>query len=331
MDYAMKKLSRAVALAIVAAGLQLPAQAQAVAPALQPAPAATVRHAAKAMMLGAAWAGARAVAVGDHGVVLLSDDQGKRFRQAQSVPLGATLSSVSFVNDKTGYAVGHWGAILRSDDGGEHWAQQRLALEEDRPLFAVHFFDEQHGVAVGLWSLVLVTQDGGKTWTPQTLPPPPGGRKADLNLLSLFADARGRVYAPAERGMVLVSEDRGHSWRYLSTGYTGSFWAGAALPDGTLVVGGLRGSIYRSGDGGQHWEAADGGGGKSSITGFVAHPAGLLAFGLDGAQLLSKDGGRSFAALPAAADRASLTAALARPAGTPLLFSKAGVLPVATP
>jgi photosystem II stability/assembly factor-like uncharacterized protein len=325
---AIKQLSRAVALAAVAAGLQLPALAQPDAAALKPVPAVPVRHAAKAMMLGAAWAGPRAVAVGDHGVVLLSDDQGKTFRQAQAVPLSATLTSVSFVNDKTGWAVGHWGAVLRTDDGGEHWALQRLATEEDRPLFAVHFFNAQHGVAVGLWSLVLVTDDGGKTWTAQTLPPPPGANKADLNLLSLFTDARGRLYAPAERGMVLVSEDRGRSWRYLGTGYAGSFWAGTALPDGTLVVGGLRGSIYRSGDGGQHWEVVDSGGGKSSITGFVAHSAGLLAFGLDGAQLLSKDGGRSFATLPQSADRVSLTAALARPAGVPVLFSKVGVLPV---
>jgi photosystem II stability/assembly factor-like uncharacterized protein len=325
---AIKKTLLAVALAAAAAGLPLAALAQPDAGALKPVPAAPVRHAAKAMMLGTAWAGPRAVAVGDHGVVLLSDDQGKSFRQAQAVPLSATLTSVSFVNDKTGWAVGHWGAILRTDDGGEHWALQRLDTHEDRPLFAVRFFDAQHGVAVGLWSLVLVTDDGGKTWTPQTLPPPPGASKADLNLLSLFTDAHGRVYAPAERGMVLVSEDQGHGWRYLGTGYAGSFWAGTALPDGTLVVGGLRGSIYRSGDGGRHWEAADSGGGKSSITGFVAHSAGLLAFGLDGAQLLSKDGGRSFAALPQSADRVSLTAALARPAGVPVLFSKVGVLPV---
>ncbi|MBI3368685.1 MAG: hypothetical protein HY021_09675 [Burkholderiales bacterium] len=48
--------------------------------------------------------------------------------------------------------------------------------------------------------------------------PPAGTNKADLNLLSLFADSRGRLYATAERGQVLRSEDSGQNWEYLNTG-----------------------------------------------------------------------------------------------------------------
>ena len=76
-----------------------------------------------------------------------------------------TLTSVSFIDARTGWAVGHWGAILKTTDGGETWEVQRLVTSEDRPLFGVHFIDANHGVAVGLWSLILVTDDGGKTWT----------------------------------------------------------------------------------------------------------------------------------------------------------------------
>lgn len=329
MAYSMRTRETLLRAALAAACLlggadRAAAQAAAEAAPMKPVPAARATNAAGAAMLGAAWAGPRAVAVGDHGVVLLSDDQGRSFRQARSVPVSSMLTSVSFADAQRGWAVGHWGAILHTADGGESWTLQRLAPEEDRPLFAVHFFDAQQGVAVGLWSLVLTTADGGRTWSQQTLPPPPGSRRADLNLLSLFADAKGRLYAPAERGMVLRSDDRGRTWSYLETGYAGSLWSGIALPDGTLVAGGLRGSVYRSGDEGRSWSRIETGS-KSSVTGFAVQPSGLLAVGLDGLQLLSRDAGRAFAPQPRR-DRLSLTAALARPAAPPILFSRAGVV-----
>lgn len=139
---------------------------------LDPVPVTPWNHATQATMLDATWAERRIVAVGDHGVVLLSDDQGTSFRQARSAPISAPLTGVAFANAKQGWAVGHWGAILASNDGGETWQIQRLSSEEDRPLFDVHFFNARQGVAVGLWSLVLTTDDGGATWIEQTLEAP---------------------------------------------------------------------------------------------------------------------------------------------------------------
>lgn len=136
--------------ALLAAGL--PLMSLQAAP-LQAVPAVQAGNATQATMLAAGWAGERVVAVGDHGIVLLSDDQGRQWRQARSVPLSTPLTGVSFVDARHGWAVGHWGAILSTADGGESWQVQRLSSEEDRPLFAVHFFDARQGVAVGLWSL----------------------------------------------------------------------------------------------------------------------------------------------------------------------------------
>lgn len=291
--------------------------------ALEPRPAAASPIAGQAMMLGAAWAGPRAVSVGEQGIVLLSDDRGASFRQARTVPVSSTLNAVSFADAQRGWAVGHWGAILATTDGGESWQVQRLVPTEDRPLFSVHFFDPQHGVAVGLWSLVLTTDDGGATWTQQKLSPPPGASKADLNLLHLFVDVQGRLFAAAERGMVLRSEDRGRTWTYLATGYKGSFWTGIALPDGTLLVGGQRGTVYRSADGGRQWEPTklDS---KSSITGFAQGGGEVLAVGLDGLRALSKDGGQSFT-VSVRPDRLSLTAALRADGGVWLTWSRRGL------
>lgn len=293
-------------------------------------PAASVAHAAQAGMLATAWAGTRMVAVGAHGIVLLSDDQGKQWRQAARVPLDATLTGVSFVDDKEGWAVGHAGVVLHTRDGGEDWEILRSTPDQDRPLFAVHFFDRSHGVAVGLWSQVLTTADGGKSWTARQLDVPPGAKRADLNLFGLFAGPAGTagagpsLYAAAEKGYVLHTPDKGASWHYLATGYAGSFWAGVALPDGALLVGGLRGALYRSTDAGQSWTRLVTGG-TASITGLArtGQGRGVLAVGQDGLVLRSDDDGATFRA-SYRADRLPLNAVLPNAGATPPLMSARG-------
>jgi len=288
------------------------------------ATAARTPYASRAAVLATARAGNRIVAVGDHGVILLSDDGGRTHRQARQVPLDASLTGVSFADENRGWAVGHWGVVLHTKDGGETWAVQRISAQEDRPLFAVHFFDASHGVAVGLWSLVLVTSDGGAHWRTTTVPLPDGTRRADLNLLGLFADNRGSLYATAERGMVLRSDDRGQQWRYLSTGYAGSLWTGAATRDGTLVVAGLRGSMFRSTNAGKTWQRVDSHS-KSSITALVAAGPKVFGVGLDGLLLQSEDGGATLSA-EVRADRLPLTAIALDSREQPVLYSRQGVV-----
>ncbi|MCT7319280.1 MULTISPECIES: WD40/YVTN/BNR-like repeat-containing protein [Ralstonia] len=297
---------------------------------LVPIPAAKSPIATQSPVLGAAWAGDRLVSVGANGVVLLSDDGGASFHQAQQVPVSSVLTSVSFAGPRTGWAVGHWGVILATTDGGETWRIQRLSTEEDRPLFAVHFFDPQRGVAVGLWSLVLVTQDGGATWTEQRVNPK-AGTKSDFNLLGLFPDGKGGIYATAEKGQVLHSVDYGRTWEYLDTGYNGSLWCGAMLDGGVLLVGGQRGTLMRSEDGGRSWtriplKAA------SSITSIAARNGDVMVVGLDGFAAQSHDGGRTFTE-SIRAGGAPLTAALPTGPGKWLMFSQRGVVqdPAAKP
>ncbi len=290
----------------------------------QIAPARQVRHASQAMLLASTMAGPRLVAVGEHGVVLLSDDGGKSYRQARSVPVDITLTSVSFLDGRQGWAAGHAGTILRTQDGGESWQLQRSDLQNDRPLFAVHFFDERHGVAVGLWSLVLATQDGGATWQTVEMPVPEGARKADLNLLGLFADGRGRLFAAAEKGNVLRSDDQGLHWTYLPTGYRGTFWTGVATPDGTLLAAGMRGALYRSTDDGRTWQRVDTNT-QSSITALAATGRQVVGVGLDGLVLRSDDGGAHFKT-ESRPDRLALTALVLDAQGRAVFQSRQGVV-----
>jgi photosystem II stability/assembly factor-like uncharacterized protein len=291
--------------------------------ALKIQPAETTTAAVKAMILSSARAGKRIVAVGNHGVVLLSDTDGAEFRQAKSVPVRSTLSAVFFVDERTGWAAGQWGVVLRTDDAGESWTLQRHDTSVDQPLFSVWFRDRRRGYAVGLWSLLIATADGGKSWTPVKLPVPPGAKKADRNLLKIFANRMGTLFIAAEQGMILKSYD-GEKWTYVSTGYKGSFWTGIVLNNGTILVGGLRGTIYRSADDGRTWREAKSEF-KSSITDFAEAGGKVYAAGLDGVFLESDNGGSSFKGSQRD-DRLPFTAISVNSTGKLVRFSKQGVV-----
>lgn len=273
------------------------------------------------LLLAAATAGKRLVAAGANGVVLLSDDGGQSFRQAR-VPVQLQLNALHFVDERSGFAVGHAGVILSTRDGGESWSVQRISFESDQPLFSVYFRNAQEGWAVGLWSSMLHTTDGGATWSAVTLPVPPGQKKADLNLFRMFGQGDS-LFVACERGLVLRSTNAGQNWEYSNTGYAGSLWAGAAWPDGSVLVGGLRGSLFRSGDGGRTWQRVKTNS-SSSITAIARSGPNARAVGLDGLVLDSQDQGATFAAT-GRDDRRSFTALAGRADGGWFQVSKSGV------
>ncbi|HLQ08788.1 MAG TPA: YCF48-related protein, partial [Steroidobacteraceae bacterium] len=217
---------------------------------LRQLPAMHLASPTRAGVLSATSAGKRIVAVGDHGTVLLSDDDGKTWRQAREVPTRLMLTSVCFTDDMRGWAVGHWGVVLHTEDGGDSWKLLRQDTSVDQPLFSVYFMDRKQGLVVGLWSLALRTSDGGLHWTSVNMPAPPGGDKAGPNLYRIFrAKEAGTLFIAAEMGLVYRSDDGGQSWQMIQTGQRGSLWTGLALRDGSLLVAGLNGQMLRSSDG----------------------------------------------------------------------------------
>lgn len=270
-------------LAVAGACQATPVPASAATPVSDPAtrPAMMVREPAKAYLTGLALAGRRLVAVGERGVIVLSDDSGKSWRQAR-VPTSASLTAVQFPSPKQGWAVGHYGVILHSGDGGETWTRQldgaqaaQLALRDaeaaagqgaaaqrylaeaqrlvqdgpDKPFLGVHFTDERNGIVVGAYNLAFRTRDGGKSWTSLMgqLDNPRG------NHLYAVQAAGAAVYIAGEQGLVLRSTDGGARFERVDTGYKGSFFALAVPGDGEVVVAGLRGNAYRSNDRGASW------------------------------------------------------------------------------
>ena len=285
-------------------------------------PAVVVAHPTQAPILAAAHAGQRIVALGDHGIVLLSDDGGKTFRQAKTVPTQALLTSLSFIDEKQGWAAGHDGVVIHTTDGGDTWTLQREDLSGDKPLFAIHFNDAQNGFAVGLFGNAQQTIDGGKSWTPLVVET---GDEPDHHLYGIFGDASTALYIAGEAGLIYRSADRGVTWTTIKTSNPGSFWSGAQLKDGSLLAVGQRGHIFGSLDQGTTWTEVPSGT-QQSLTSVVQLGNGnVLAVGLAGTTLQSTDAGKTFA-LHERADRAPLTAAAIGSNDAALLFGATGVI-----
>jgi photosystem II stability/assembly factor-like uncharacterized protein len=310
----------------------------------------------EALLLGVTRAGARIVAVGEYGNILLSDDDGKTWHQAKDVPTTVTLTAVHFADDKRGWTVGHDTLILHTTDGGETWTKQFGGGESDNALLSVFFKDANHGWGVGAFNYTVETTDGGKTWVERkTLAPPAapaaGGatpapaapveaadptkatRSADpyaaatgdenhLNQMFAGPDAE-TLFVAAEAGAIYRSLDGGTTWAKILTGYIGSFWGGLTAKDGTVYAAGMRGNIWKSSDKGATWTKADTSGADQSISTGVQLADGSFVFvGLGGQVLYSPDGTKF--TLTYRPDRKGLNAVM-QDGGSLLVFGEAGV------
>ena len=139
----------------------LPAAAQ---PAHElPRPADRVPLATQSLVLDIVRTPRNWVAVGERGHILLSDD-GQTWEQAQFVPVQATLTRVTYTDQRL-WAVGHDSTILHSFDFGQTWALQHFEPSWEKPLLDVHFFDRDSGLAIGAFGLIMRTTDAGRNWT----------------------------------------------------------------------------------------------------------------------------------------------------------------------
>ena len=318
----------------------------------------------EALLLGVTRAGNRIVAVGEYGDILLSDDNGESWHQAQNVPTTVTLTAVYFTDAKTGYAVGHDTLVLQTTDGGENWVKQFGGGESDNALLSVYFKDASHGWAVGAFNYTIETTDAGKTWverktlipvvagaTPATPAAPvdaapvdvtapkktaPGAGPADpyaaatgdenhLNQMFAGPDA-DTLFVAAEAGAVYRSLDGGATWHKVLTGYGGSFWGGLTAKDGSVYAIGMRGNLWHSTDKGATWTKLDTHGADQSIASGLQLADGSLVFvGLGGQVLYSTDGQKFV--LTYRPDRKGLNAVIQDGSDKLLVFGEAGVKP----
>jgi photosystem II stability/assembly factor-like uncharacterized protein len=287
-------------------------------------PAAKSALAPRTLVNGLARAGERMVAAGQRGHVLLSDDEGKTWRQAE-VPVSSDLVALAFPSATQGWAVGHDGVVLRSTDAGATWtrvfdghragaamvehyrreaalsadAGQSAALVKEAERFAaqgaenpfldVAFENTGTGYLVGAFGLMFRTGDGGATWQPWLdLEANPQG----LHLYAVRAIG-GEVYVAGEQGLMLKLDRTTGRLRALELPYKGTLF-GVVGNERVLVVHGLRGTVLRSTDQGRSWQPVPTGL-QVGLTGSTVDAKGrIVIVSQSGHVLVSADDGASF-------------------------------------
>ena len=92
-------------------------------------------------------------AVGDGGVVLVTDDGGKKWTLCKKVTDKA-LYAVCLVDKKKGWAVGEGGVILKTTNGGKSWKKEMSLVRET--LYGLHFSRKgKTGIAVGAKGTII--------------------------------------------------------------------------------------------------------------------------------------------------------------------------------
>jgi photosystem II stability/assembly factor-like uncharacterized protein len=287
-----------------------------------PGPVAT-QTMQRLLLIDAARAGDRIVAVGDHGSIVYSSDNGKSWSRAK-VPAAPMLTAVDFVDAKKGWAVGHDSLILATVDGGETWVEQFSAPKEQRPLFDVLFLDANTGFAVGAYGAFYETSDGGKTWTARKV------IEEDKHLNAIVKTGDGQLLILGEAGEILHSADSGKSWKPIVSPYKGSLFGAVLAKDGAVVAFGMRGRIFRSVDGGKNWKAVDNPS-TTTLMGATALPDGKLVIsGGSGKLLLSGDNGLTFAPIPSGSIKAFAKPIAGAP-GALLLLGETGAREIPLP
>ena len=280
--------------------------------------------AGKSLVQGVVRAGARLVAVGQRGHILVSEDDGKTWRQSP-VPVSSDLVAVFFVGERKGWAVGHDGVILATTDGGATWtlqldgtranraivedlarkpgadallaeANRNVAQGADKPFLDVWFADENVGYAVGAYNYIFRTDDGGKTWKPWF------DRTDNPKYLNLYAirPAAGGLFIAGEAGLLLKLDATAQRFRAIEVPYQGTL-LGVAGNASVALVFGLRGQAFRSDDAGKSWTKVDARLPATIVAGIPLGDNGFALADASGRVSVSHDGARTFqtVALPA--------------------------------
>lgn len=284
-------------------------------------PAMRNRLAARSTLLAVTRAGQRTVAVGQRGLAVYSDDEGRTWTQA-SVPVSTDLVAVAFAADRLGWAVGHGGVVLHTTDGGANWVKQfdgrqavqlavetferRLAdgaaverlLAEERsfvdggtqPFLGLYFENERVGYVVGTFNRIFRTEDGGSSWVPWM----DRTENPDGLHFNAIAGRGGKVYLAGEQGIVWRLDAASGRFVRAPTGYSGTLFGLLPISATVVLAYGMRGSVYRSSDAGVTWQRVPLATLAGVTDGALLPDGAVVLVTQAGGMEISRDQGRSF-------------------------------------
>ncbi|QID18357.1 photosystem II stability/assembly factor-like protein [Nitrogeniibacter mangrovi] len=228
------------------------------------------------------------IAVGDAGLVMVSNDGGSTWSRQGARPTDLALLSVARKSGRC-LAGGQSGLILVAPDCTA-WHKADSGTEER--IFSVDMNRKHLAYAAGAFGTLLRSEDGGKAWTSIEIPwdqvlgdiaephlyavkvldsgdalvagefglmlriDPQGQwtvlHKGKRSLFNLVTTADGVIFAVGQEGVILKSEDRGTHWRELESGTAAILTSVWADDRRDIVVGGVN-TLLSSRDGGATW------------------------------------------------------------------------------
>ncbi len=280
-------------------------------------PALQTERAHQTLLLDVVRADRRLIAVGAHGHIVYSDDDGSTWIQGR-VPVSVTLTAVYFPSGDYGWAVGHDGVILNTSDGGKTWTKQfdgymandaivKAASRAKERAQAQLEAAEVAGDDVAIEDAEMALETATYALQDAEYDLSTGSTKPFLDVW--FYDAK-RGYAVGAYGMFFHTQDGGKTWEDMSSTLPNPdrlhINSISTAGSHSLVLVGEMGMILRSDDLGGSWrqlEAPYDG----SLFGLLASGSRQLLFGLRGHVFASDDAGITWTELMTGSEQSLLS------------------------
>lgn len=230
-----------------------------------------------------------AIAVGDSGTVIISNDGGltwknlhintknnlndlHSFSTGKTILIGDSSSiyyssnfldslqllpiqkdysffRIRFIDDQTGFITGNKGLILKTINGGINW--YKVVTNTNSIIFDLDFFDSRRGFAVGWNGLLLKTTNGGESWD----------RVANLNLdnylksIDLLENGFGLI--AGGDAVILRTTNYGEEWEVKKVADLGALQKVSFISKNYAAAIGTKGLLMISKDKGNSWNLID--------------------------------------------------------------------------
>lgn len=236
------------------------------------------------------------LAAGPTGLILRSQDNGQNWSPVHHTPFRAGEAFTDLMvspDQESAIAVEAFGGPYFSADAGRTWT--RTTIEDERNFWHGSILTSS-ALIVGQRGLLAVSGNAGKHWERIDLEAVSG-----KDLYGSFASPSHQLlFAFGEDGVLVRSEDLGHSWQTITTPIKATLRRMMEVPkSGVLIAFGEEGSIIRSLDAGLSWQTADSGVSAELRAGLIEPQTGYpLIVGRSGTLLRSSDDGLNWEALP---------------------------------
>lgn len=233
--------------------------------------------------------GKRLVAVGELGHILISDDEGKTWKDAAiKDSRGSALTNVAFFNDKEGVAVGHDAWALFTEDGGSNWRETMFDKEFSEPLLGTWGLADGPVFAFGSFGRFFESKDHGRTWQKRD----PG--TGDAHIYAMDGDKDGRLMMVGEHGLASKSTDGGATWQRIPEFYRGTMFGLIRISADEWLAYGLRGNVWLTKDFGATWQQVQSGVSVGLFGHNVLADGTIIIVGQGGVVVESRDKGATF-------------------------------------